>query len=123
LKIGITEGKNREIRRFFSHFGAEVADLKRLSYGGIELNNLPEGKTRFLERSEYTSVRGYVDQVTKTDKQRENFKKRKEDAIEKEKEKIKSDTEQLKNMEADKDKRRRINKVKNKLSEILKDDD
>jgi len=60
LKIAIGEGKNREIRRFFAHFGAEVADLKRLAYGGIELNNLPTGKTRFLSRSEYADLRQYI---------------------------------------------------------------
>ncbi len=56
LKIAIAEGKNREIRRFFAHFGAEVADLKRLSFAEIELNNLPTGKTRFLTRSEYSAL-------------------------------------------------------------------
>lgn len=60
LKIAIGEGKNREIRRFFAHFGADVVDLKRLSYGGIELNNLPTGKTRFLTRSEYASLRDFM---------------------------------------------------------------
>lgn len=62
LKIAIGEGKNREVRRFFAHFGAEVADLKRLAYGGIELNNLPTGKTRFLSRSEYTNLREFINE-------------------------------------------------------------
>ncbi len=53
LKIAIGEGQNREVRRFFGHFDREVVDLKRLSFGGIELNNLPNGKVRFLTRSEY----------------------------------------------------------------------
>jgi 23S rRNA pseudouridine2605 synthase len=61
LKIAIGEGQNREIRRFFAHFNAEVADLKRLSFGGVELNNLPTGKTRFLERSEYVHLREFLD--------------------------------------------------------------
>ncbi len=56
LKIAISEGKNREIRRFFAHFGTDVADLKRLSFAEIELNNLPTGKTRFLTRSEYSAL-------------------------------------------------------------------
>ncbi len=56
LKIAITEGQNREIRRFFAHFGTEVADLKRLSFAEIELNNLPTGKSRFLTRSEYSAL-------------------------------------------------------------------
>ncbi len=122
LKVGITEGKNRELRRFFAHFGAEVADLKRLSYGGIELNNLPDGKSRYLTRSEYTSVRDYVDQQTKTQSQRDNFKKRQEEKAQKEKAQAESDNEKLNAMEEDKEKRKRINKVKNRLQNILKDD-
>lgn len=65
LKIAIGEGKNREIRRFFAHFGAEVADLKRLAYGGVELNNLPTGKTRYLSRSEYASLRDFIKEEEK----------------------------------------------------------
>jgi len=56
LKIAIAEGQNREIRRFFAHFGTDVADLKRISFAEIELNNLPTGKTRFLTRSEYSAL-------------------------------------------------------------------
>lgn len=60
LKIAIGEGQNREVRRFFAHFDAEVVDLRRLSFGGIELNNLPAGKTRFLSRSEYGSLHQFL---------------------------------------------------------------
>jgi len=122
LKVGITEGQNRELRRFFAHFGTDVADLKRLSYGGIDLNNLPDGKSRYLTRSEYTSVRDYVDSVTKTDAQRENFKKRKEEKAEKEKVQLEEDTARLLEMEDDKDKRKRIQKAKEKIQGVLKAD-
>ncbi len=60
LKVAISEGKNRELRRFFAHFNAEVADLKRLSFAEIELNNLPTGKTRFLTRSEYSALHTFL---------------------------------------------------------------
>jgi 23S rRNA pseudouridine2605 synthase len=70
LKVSITEGKNRELRRFFAHFGAEVADLKRLSYGGVELNNLPTGKSRFLSRSEYSDLRRFLKEDRLREKQR-----------------------------------------------------
>ena len=56
LKVAISEGKNRELRRFFAHFEAEIADLKRISFAEIELNNLPTGKTRYLTRSEYSAL-------------------------------------------------------------------
>ena len=65
LKIAIGEGQNREVRRFFAHFGAEVVDLKRLSFGGIELNNLPSGKTRFLNRGEYNSLHKFLAEEAK----------------------------------------------------------
>ncbi|WP_305529883.1 pseudouridine synthase [Sulfuricurvum sp.] len=70
LKVAIGEGQNRELRRFFAHFGAEIVDLKRLSFGGIELNNLPTGKVRFLERSEYSNLREFLDAVEKAEKQK-----------------------------------------------------
>jgi len=56
LRVTITEGKNRELRRFFAHFEAKVLDLKRVSFGGIDLNNLPTNKTRFFTRREYDEV-------------------------------------------------------------------
>ncbi len=69
LKIAIAEGQNREIRRFFAHFGAEVADLKRVSFAGIELNNLPSGKTRFLTRVEYSGLFDFMKTQEKKDKE------------------------------------------------------
>jgi len=56
LKVAISEGKNRELRRFFAHFGTDIADLKRISFAEIELNNLPTGKSRYLTRSEYSAL-------------------------------------------------------------------
>lgn len=53
LKLALTEGKNREIRRFFAYFGRQVLDLKRVSFAKISLNALPVGKTRFLDKKEY----------------------------------------------------------------------
>ena len=60
LKVAISEGKNRELRRFFAHFDAEVVDLKRLSFAEIELNNLPTGKSRYLTRSEYNALHTFL---------------------------------------------------------------
>jgi 23S rRNA pseudouridine2605 synthase len=65
LKVAISEGKNRELRRFFAHFGAEVTDLKRLSFAEIELNNLPTGKVRFLSRSEYSALARFIKDISK----------------------------------------------------------
>lgn len=68
LKVAITEGKNRELRRFFAHFGTKVVDLKRVSFGGINLNNLPSGKVRYLERDEYEDLRLFMKEQTKLDR-------------------------------------------------------
>lgn len=70
LKVAISEGQNRELRRFFAHFGAEVADLKRISFAEIELNNLPTGKSRFLTRSEYSALHTFLKQEEKTAKEK-----------------------------------------------------
>jgi len=60
LRVSISEGKNRELRRFFGFFDRNVLDLKRVAYGWIELNNLPEGKVRFLDKKEYDQLHKYL---------------------------------------------------------------
>jgi 23S rRNA pseudouridine2605 synthase len=60
LRVTITEGKNRELRRFFAHFDTKVLDLKRVAFGGIELNNLPENKTRYFTRREYDDLHKFM---------------------------------------------------------------
>lgn len=60
LRVTINEGKNRELRRFFAHFEAKILDLKRVAFGGIELNNLPENKTRYFTRREYDDVHKFM---------------------------------------------------------------
>src|SRR5574344_1484591 len=62
LKVVISEGKNRELRRFFAHFNLDVMDLKRVEYGGISLNNLPTGKSRFLTKEEYKNLRIFLNE-------------------------------------------------------------
>ena len=60
LRVTINEGKNRELRRFFAHFDAKVLDLKRVAFGGIELNNLPTNKTRYFTRREYDDLHKFM---------------------------------------------------------------
>ncbi len=60
LRVTINEGKNRELRRFFAHFDAKVLDLKRVAFGGIELNNLPTNKTRFFTKREYDDLHAFL---------------------------------------------------------------
>lgn len=60
VKVSITEGKNRELRRFFAAFGLEVLDLRRLSYGFVHLNALPCGKSRFFNKDEYKQLHHFL---------------------------------------------------------------
>ncbi len=62
LRVTIMEGQNRELRRFFAHFGAEILDLKRVAFGEIELNNLPTNKTRYFTRREYDDLHKFLKQ-------------------------------------------------------------
>ena len=52
IKITLIEGKNREIRRVFSHFHLHPARLRRIRIGPVKLGKLAEGDTRALTRNE-----------------------------------------------------------------------
>ena len=67
LRLTLGEGKNREIRRFFAHFGRNVLDLKRVAFGPFELNMLPVGKTRYLSKGEYAKLRELISTLRKDD--------------------------------------------------------
>lgn len=65
LKVSISEGKNRELRRFFGYFDRNVLDLKRVAYGWIELSALPGGKVKFLSKKEYDQLHKFMKQSKK----------------------------------------------------------
>ncbi len=69
LRVTIAEGKNRELRRFFGHFDAKILDLKRVEFGGISLNNLPTGKTRYFTRREYDDTHKYLKMIKQIEAQ------------------------------------------------------
>jgi 23S rRNA pseudouridine2605 synthase len=71
LRVTITEGKNRELRRFFAHFDAQVLDLKRVAFGDIGLNNLPTNKTRFYTRREYDALHKFLKKSAKNQNRKE----------------------------------------------------
>ncbi|HHC11337.1 MAG TPA: rRNA pseudouridine synthase [Campylobacterales bacterium] len=78
LRVTIAEGKNRELRRFFGHFDANILDLKRVAFGGIELNNLPTNKTRYFTRREYDDTHKFLKAIQKMEAQE---KKEEQDRI------------------------------------------
>ncbi|MGD9657910.1 MAG: RNA-binding protein, partial [Methylocystis sp.] len=43
IAMGLTEGKNREIKRVMAHLGLDVTRLIRVSYGPFQLGDLAEG--------------------------------------------------------------------------------
>ena len=46
FEVTLHEGKNREIRKIFTHFGLEVNRLIRVLYGPWKLGNLKQGEVR-----------------------------------------------------------------------------
>lgn len=46
LTVSLKEGKNREIRKIFEHYGCKVSRLLRLSYGPFQLGGLPHGEVK-----------------------------------------------------------------------------
>lgn len=46
LTVSLREGKNREIRKIFEHFGCTVNRLLRLSYGPFQLGSLEKGEVK-----------------------------------------------------------------------------
>ncbi|MDU9050199.1 MAG: pseudouridine synthase [Candidatus Electrothrix sp. Rat3] len=49
LEIIIHEGKKRQVRKMFQAVGHPVIRLKRTAYGRLRLENLQEGRYRFLD--------------------------------------------------------------------------
>jgi 23S rRNA pseudouridine2605 synthase len=58
LRICLIEGKNREIRRVFSHFHLHPRRLHRVRIGPVSLGNLAEGASRPLQEAEINALTG-----------------------------------------------------------------
>lgn len=56
ISITIYEGRNRQVRRMFEAINHPVTRLKRISFGGILLQNLKRGLTRNLTKEEVNNL-------------------------------------------------------------------
>jgi 23S rRNA pseudouridine2605 synthase len=57
LRIVLSEGKNREIRRMLARLGHKVLHLRRVALGPVHLGSLPSGKARRLTPREVAALR------------------------------------------------------------------
>jgi 23S rRNA pseudouridine2605 synthase len=57
VRVVVTEGRNRLVKRMFSAVGHPVLKLKRVEYGPIQLGDLPFGEFRYLTPEETESLR------------------------------------------------------------------
>ncbi|UTH12892.1 pseudouridine synthase [Macrococcus equipercicus] len=57
VEITISEGRNRQVRRMFAHFGHEVVKLSRIEYGNLTLKSLNAGDARELSPHEVKTLR------------------------------------------------------------------
>jgi 23S rRNA pseudouridine2605 synthase len=68
LRIVLSEGKNREIRRMLARQGHKVMRLRRIAIGPVQLDKLPKGKVRKLSAQELQLLRDACEPREKTAK-------------------------------------------------------
>jgi 23S rRNA pseudouridine2605 synthase len=56
-RLSLREGKKREIRRLLHALHHHVTDLKRISFGGVRLGDVPEGKFRVMTEEEIGTLK------------------------------------------------------------------
>ncbi|MGD8538995.1 MAG: pseudouridine synthase [Candidatus Aminicenantes bacterium] len=60
IRIELTEGRKREVRRMFDAIGHTLFSLKRINYAGIGIGTLKKGEWRYLTPSEVDGLKGQV---------------------------------------------------------------
>lgn len=59
IEITIHEGRNRQVRRMFEHFGFQVHNLRRVQYAFLTLSGVKRGSYRKLTREEVKELYKY----------------------------------------------------------------
>lgn len=57
VEITISEGRNRQVRRMFEHFGHQVSKLTRIQFGSLDIKGLNAGEGRVLTPHEVKTIR------------------------------------------------------------------
>jgi 23S rRNA pseudouridine2605 synthase/23S rRNA pseudouridine2604 synthase len=60
-EITLFEGKNRQIRKMFEHFGIQVINLKRISIGPIEINDMKPNDIKSLNNNEVKELKECIE--------------------------------------------------------------
>lgn len=60
LYISIYEGRNRQVRNMFEHYGYFVRELERIEYAGLKVGDLRQGEWRKLTPEEITKLNELV---------------------------------------------------------------
>jgi len=60
IRVVVTEGRNRLVKRMFSAIRHRVLKLKRIEFGPIKLGELPVGQFRYLNSEEMKSLKKLV---------------------------------------------------------------
>lgn len=60
IRIEMTEGRKREVRRMFEAIGINLISLVRINYAGIAIGSLKKGQWRYLTPSEVIDLKKQV---------------------------------------------------------------
>lgn len=81
LFISIYEGRNRQVRNMFEHYGYFVRELERVEYAGLKMDDLRSGEWRKLTSDEVTKLYEIVKDTPAQNTKRIHYAKRDEKKI------------------------------------------
>ena len=78
LYISIYEGRNRQVRNMFEHYGYFVRELERVEYAGLKIDNLRSGEWRKLTAEEVAKLQELVKDTPTGTAKRVHYARREE---------------------------------------------